>query len=154
MIDHITRAVGKDPLIWEPACGNGNLVNGLKARGFRVVGTDILTGSDFMETRRPCDMILTNPPFSIKEKFLGRCYNLGIPFALLMPITTFDAKDRRELMAQHGIEVVLPSRRVNFETPNHQKNLEAGKKTTSWFYSAWFTHGLNIGRQLTFTDRR
>jgi hypothetical protein len=67
-------------------------------------------------------------------------------------ITTFDAVDRRSLMAEHGVEIILPPRRINFETPNHQKNVAAGKKTSAWFYSAWFTNGLNIGRQLTFTD--
>jgi len=106
-----------------------------------------------MDTRLPdeqWDCITSNPPFSIKEKFLGRCYHLGKPFALLMPITTFDAVDRRQLMDEHGVEVILPPRRVNFETPNHDANKRDGKKTSAWFYSAWFSWGLGIGKQLTF----
>ena len=51
----------------------------------------------------PFNCIITNPPFSIKEKFLARCYQLGKPFALLMPITTFDSRERRKLFHRHGM---------------------------------------------------
>jgi len=141
--------------IWEPACGNGNLVRRFIGEGFYTTGTDILKGDDFMSDRLAddqWDMICTNPPFSIKEKFLGRCYHLGKPFALLMPLTTFDAVDRRQLMKEHGVEVILPPRRINFETPNHAKNVAEGKRTSAWFYSVWITWGLKIGKQLVFTD--
>lgn len=85
---------------------------------------------------------------------MRRCYDLGKPFALLMPITTFDHVGRRHLMKLGGIEVILPSRRIKFETPNHKQRIADGKKPgRAWFYSAWFTWGLNIGQQLTFTDK-
>jgi hypothetical protein len=141
--------------IWEPACGNGNLAKRLREEHYKVSATDIISGHDFMSWRLPADewdCAITNPPFSIKEKFLGRCYHLGKPFALLMPLTTFDAIDRRQLMAEHGVEVILPPRRINFETPNHARNVAEGKRTSAWFYSVWITHGLRIGRQLVFTD--
>lgn len=140
--------------IWEPACGNGNLTKAFSERGYDWVGTDILTGCDFMEGAPPVewDCIITNPPFSIKEKFLGRCYNLGKPFALLLPISVFDSVERRSLFKQFHTEFIFPPRRINFETPNHEANQAAGKKTSAWFYSIWVCYGLNIGRQLTFTD--
>ena len=37
------------------------------------------------------DCIITNPPFSLKQEFLQRCYELGKPFALLLPLTTFES---------------------------------------------------------------
>jgi hypothetical protein len=89
------------------------------------------------------EAIITNPPFSIKEKFLARCYELGYLFALLMPITTFDSRERRKLFHREGIQLILPNGRINFETPN-------GKGSSSWFYTAWFTNGLNLPRQLNF----
>lgn len=140
-------------LIWEPAMGAGNLVKTLGEFGFHVEGTDIISGFDFLSSSLPYfDCIVTNPPYSLKEEFLARCYQLGKPFALLMPLTTFDSVERRTLFAQHGLEVIFPQRRINFETPNHAKNVAAGRRTNSWFYTAWFTHGLNIGKQLVFSD--
>lgn len=153
-LKYLVPFISKDLVVWDSACGNGNLVKGFWELGYTAHGSDILTGDDFMECRgrEKWDCIVTNPPFSIKQKFLGRCYNLGKPFALLMPITTFDSKGRRSLMKEHGVEIIFPPHRINFETPNHEANKAKGKKTSSWFYTAWFTHGFKIGRELTFID--
>lgn len=154
--DWLMPYVSPAKMIWEPAAGNGNLVKRFTEKGYLVTGSDIKTGQDFMEFKlkpEQYDIIITNPPFSIKEKFLGRCYNLAKPFALLMPITSFDSVGRRALMKEHGIEVILPHRRTKFETPNHAARVAAGEKPgTGWFYSAWFTWGLNLGQQLVFLE--
>ena len=117
-------------------------------QGYKVFGSDILNSpfQDFLSYAgfETFDCIVTNPPFSIKEKFLSRCYDLGEPFALLMPITTFDSRERRKLFHRNGVQIVLPNGRVNFETPNN-------KGSSSWFFdTAWFTHGLNLPSQLIF----
>lgn len=130
--------------IWEPACGRGNLVRALCGYDFEVVGTDILTGTDFLTCHVPdCDLLLTNPPYSIKNEWIARCYAIGKPFALLMPLTALETQTRQKLYSRHGLEMVFPSGRVNFETPS-------GRGSGSWFYAAWFTWGLNIGRAMTF----
>ena len=134
----------KDWLIWEPACGKENLVRGLNEEGFAVIKTDILYNHDFL-TWSPgtYDCIITNPPFSLKEKFLERAYNLGKPFAFLLPLTTLEGRTRQALMQMYGVEIILFDRRINFETPD-------GSGGGSWFMTAWFTNGLGIGKELTF----
>lgn len=136
----------KDWLIWECASGKGNLVNALNSEGFLTEGTDILQGFDFLTWHpKHFDCIITNPPFSLKQRFLERCYQLGKPFALLLPLTTFETKKRQELFRKHGLEVIFFDKRINFETPS-------GKGSGSWFASAWFTHGLNIGKEMNFVE--
>ena len=131
--------------IWECACGNGNLVKGLKEHGYAVVGSDILTGRDFLiSPPYYMDCIVTNPPFKYKQQFLERCYELGKPFALLLPLTALETKNRQDLYAKHGIEIIFFDKRINLETPNKVAN------SSAWFATAWFTNGLNIGKQLTF----
>lgn len=133
-----------DWLIWECSSGKGNLVFELNSKGFLTIGTDILTGHDFLTFQpKEFDCIITNPPFSLKQKFLERAYSLGKPFAFLLPLTTFEGKVRQELFKKYGVEVILFDKRINFETPS-------GKGSGSWFATAWFTWGLNIGKQLTF----
>jgi len=130
-------------VIWEPAEGKGNLTRRFKELGFDVIGTDILGGYDFLSWEpAQFDCIVTNPPYSLKDEFLARCYLLSKPFALLLPLTTLEGK-RQRWLAQYGIEIVLLDKRVNFETPS-------GSGSGSWFATAWFTNGLNIGQQLTF----
>lgn len=140
----LIKYLKKDWTIWECAEGNGNLTNGLRNQGFNVKGTDVIKGFDFLEYEpENYDCILTNPPFSLKQKFLERAYRLGKPFAFLLPLTTFETKKRQFLFQKYGLEVIFFDKRINFETND-------SKGAGSWFATAWFTNGLNIGKQLNF----
>lgn len=123
-----------NPKIWESAQGAGNIVSRLKHHDFDVIGTDIMHGFDFLSPLMPTpdfDISVTNPPYSIKDKWLARCYEIGKPFALLMPITALGEQERFKMYREHGIQVLLLPERVNFETPS-------GEGKGAWFYCAWF----------------
>lgn len=136
----------KDWLIWECATGKGNLERGLLEEGYLTIGTDILNGYDFLNYEpKQYDCIITNPPYSIKQQFLQRAYELGKPFAFLLPLTTFETTKRQELFKKYGLEVIFFDKRINFETPS-------GNGSGSWFATAWFTNGLNIGKAMSFTQ--
>lgn len=140
--------IPKDWVIWEPAEGDGNLSRTLREQGYRVVAGDIITGQDFLTSEpNQFDCIVTNPPFSIKQKFLARAYELGKPFAFLLPLTTFETRARQQLFIRHGLEVVMFDKRINFARAG-----EADAAGSAWFATAWFTNGLRIGRQLTFVS--
>jgi hypothetical protein len=135
----------KEWTVWECAAGNGNLVTALKDNGYNAIGSDLRTGNDFLmyEPAEHYDCIITNPPYDLKDEFLHRAYQLNKPFAFLLPLTTFEGKKRQSLFTKHGLEVIMFDKRVNFETPD-------GEGKGSWFMTAWFSNGLNLGRQLTF----
>ena len=142
----------EDWTIWECAAGKGFLADELENKGFEVIATDKYYDADgdiafdfLLDKPVQWDCIITNPPFSLKQKFLERCYGLGTPFALLLPLTTFETIKRQELFKKYGLEVIFMPKRVNFETPNKVE------KSSSWFATAWFTNGLNIGKQMTFS---
>lgn len=134
----------KDIIIWECAEGKGNLTKEFIRHGYQIIATDLLYGYDFLKWQPDnFDCIITNPPYSLKQDFLIRAYSLKKPFAFLLPLTTFETTKRQELFRTHGIEIILFDKRINFETPS-------GKGSGSWFAVAWFTWGLNIGKELTF----
>lgn len=136
----------KNKLVWECACGNGNLIRSI-SKITKCIGTDILTGQDFLTWTPPkFDMIITNPPFSLKQEFLQRCYELRKPFALLLPLTTFETIKRQALFRKYGLEVIFMPKRINFETPHKIQN------SSSWFATAWFTWKLGIGKEITFYE--
>jgi len=136
--------LNKDWLIWECAEGKGNLTKAFEEGGFEVIGTDIRNGKDFMIYQpNEFDCIITNPPYSIKQKFLERAYSLHKPFAFLLPLTTFETAKRQKLFKKYGLEVIFLDKRINFETPS-------GKGSGAWFAVAWFTNGLKIGKELNF----
>jgi len=128
-------------VIWECASGKGNLTKALQKQGFEVLATD--KKQSFLRHSVDCDCIITNPPFSLKQEFLEHAFRLKKPFAFLLPLTTLETPKRQALFKKHGIEIILLDKRINFETPD-------GKGGGSWFATAWFTHGLKIGKELSF----
>ena len=106
------------------------------------LGTDFRDQTAIIRLKQ-ADIVITNPPFSLKQKFLERAYRLGKPFAFLLPLTTFETKKRQVLFKKYGLEVIFFDKRINFKTPS-------GKGSGSWFATAWFTNGLNIGSQINF----
>lgn len=146
----------KDWLIWEPCAGKGNIVKELRDKGFQVYGSDIKNKRDFLKAPRgkladeygfvlrACHAIVTNPPYSLKLEFLERAYAIGKPFAFLMPLFTFEGPKRQGLFREHGIEVIMMDRRIEFEPPPNANPVN--------FAAAWFTWGLRIGQQMTFAE--
>ena len=135
--------VNKRMRIWECAWGTGTLAFHLQKKGYRVVGDselDFLTET-FVEE---WDAIITNPPYSKKDEFLERAYSLGKPFAYLLPLTALEGIRRGKLYSEHGLQLIVPNRRVNFITPNGG--------SSSWFATAWFTWKLYLPQDLMFVE--
>ncbi len=133
--------------IWEPARGEGLLVEALYDSGFEhVVTGDIQTGQNFFDYQpESWDCLVTNPPYSIKFKWIERCYELGKPFALLLPVETLGAKTAQQFFREHGVEVIFLDRRINFKMPNL-----GWEGSGAQFPVAWFTFGLDLGQQMVF----
>jgi DNA modification methylase len=89
------------------------------------------------------DFIVTNPPYKLKDKFLKHCYDLSVPFALLLPLTALGAEKRVKMYAEHGLEVLVPDKRINF--------IYDGSKNSNWFHSAWFCRGV-LPEKLVFAE--
>lgn len=124
-------------VVWEPSAGVGQLANQLYNAGFPTIRSDILDGQDFLtwEPDEHYDVIITNPPYSIKDKFLARAFRLKKPFAFLLPVTALAGKARMALYRTHGLQLLMLNDRINFNTPS-------GVGSGSWFATAWFTWGI------------
>lgn len=117
-LDPLLPFLNPSQRIWEPAAGAGSLVAGMRNRGYTVEASELQQGQDFFQYEPPCwDVLVTNPPYSIKYDWLRRCYALGKPFALLVPVETIGAKQSQRLMERHGFEILLLDKRVNFSMP-------------------------------------
>ncbi len=120
--------------IWEPAAGEGHMVRALEAAGFRVVASEIRAGQDFFRYQPAhFDCIVTNPPYSIKDAWLERCYQLGKPFALLLPMETVGTQAAQRHMERYGAEFNWLNKRVNFIT----NNPDPKKKSNAQFPVYW-----------------
>lgn len=146
-IDPLLPYLNVDWTIWECAAGERFLVNALHDSGFQsLTASDIITGENFFDyAPEYWDCIVTNPPYTLKYRWLERCYQLGKPFALLLPVETLGAKTAQEFFRTCGLEVIFLDKRINFKMPN-----KGWEGSSAQFPVAWFTYGLNIGQQMTF----
>lgn len=96
-------------VIWEPACGNGSMVDVMQRFGYKVIATDIETGTDFLTSPdMECEWVITNPPFSVADKFIEKCIKIGKPFALLLKSQYWHAKKRIGLFRSCPPSFVCP----------------------------------------------
>ena len=81
-------------------------------------------GNDFFTTEPPkdCDLMISNPPFSLQNKILERTFKLiddGLikSFALLLPLSTLETPFRAKLYDRYKdkISIVILKHRVKFK---------------------------------------
>ena len=92
-----------------------NYVVILKSLGYNVNYTHIDEGQDFL-TYKPdfdFDVIISNPPFSIKNQVISKCYEYGKPFCLLLPYTMFFAKSSIQIV-KDNIQFLMIDDRISF----------------------------------------
>jgi hypothetical protein len=90
-------------VIWEPACGTGNIVAVLRQAGHNVIATDLnnrgcpdsLDRIDFLlPVKVDCEAIVTNPPFALAEKFVwDRRHNGPATIDRIQWESPYDAED-------------------------------------------------------------
>lgn len=144
-IKPLLEYINKDWKIWECCSGTGNIVKYFKDNGFNIFGTDLDTGDDFLQSNKnDFDCIITNPPFSLKDKFLDKCFSYQKPFAMLLPLTALEGQFRQSLYRKNNIKIILFNKRINYQG---HKN-----KNSCWFASIWITYKIPLLKQLTFVE--
>lgn len=140
ILPYIPRKVST---IWEcTAIKESRIVKVLKDAGYKVITTHIENGQDFFKYEPSnYDMIITNPPYSLKNKFLKRAYNLKKPFMFLLPLTTLEGIERGEMFGKNGIQMLIPNKRFNFKPE---------KNSGAWFQTSWFCFNCKLSSDLNF----
>ena len=123
-VDIILPYISKDKVIWAPFSEDyHNFADYLREKGYTVVNThfnpETGEGNDFL-THEPdfhFDIILDNPPFKGKTKYVERVISFGKPFALFLPFNSFGDNGIPKLFMEHGLEpqMLIPDKRTEFE---------------------------------------
>ncbi len=129
--------------VWEcTAIKESKIVSVLVDHGYELIASHIADGFDFFKFEPDkYDIIITNPPYSVKDKFLQRAFCLKKPFMFLLPITTLEGVKRSKMFRENGIQLLIPDRRFNFNPK---------VKNGAWFQTSWFTWGLDLDKDLNF----
>jgi len=123
-VDLIIPYLPKDKVIWAPfSKDEHNFAGYLRERGYKVFNTHydpetgeglnflLCTNHDFHY-----DIIVDNPPFKNKTKYVKKAIDLGKPFALFLPFNSFGDNGIPNLFMENGIEpqMLIPDKRTEF----------------------------------------
>lgn len=143
-IKPLLKYIPRNITVWE-CCdfGKSEITRLLKEHGCKVISTD--KEENFFEyiPSENFDMIITNPPYSLKNDFIKRCYEWKKPFALLLPITSLEGIERGKMFRENGIELLILDKRCNFIYDNAKKN--------NWFNTSWFCWNI-LPKSLMFEE--
>ncbi len=124
-VDIIVPYLDKEKVIWAPfSKDEHNFANYLRELGFKVVNTHLEGGADFLtyEPEFHFDMILDNPPFKNKSKFVERAISFGKPFAFFLPLNAFGDNGIPNLFMENNLEpqMLIPDKRTEFENQENR----------------------------------
>ena len=133
--------IPKNQVLWEPFYCDGKSGEILTKLGFEVIHEN----EDFFENNKG-DIIVSNPPFSIKKQVLIKMKELNKPFLLLMPLDTLSRVYFSKLKFDN-IQIIIPNKRIQF---HKFVNGEYVTKNAACFDCAFFCWKLNLNKDITF----
>ena len=133
-------------LIWEPACGTGNIVTVLRAAGHKVIATDLndrgcplsRSGVDFLLFGGPrigCDAIVTNLPFALAAEFVAAALERAPLVAMLMRLAFYESERRTGILENCGLARIHCFRK---RLPMMHRAGWEGRKANSGMAFGWF----------------
>ena len=135
----IAHLIPKDKVIFEGFYGDGNSGKFLKELGFKVESHDV----DFFDDQKfNFDIIISNPPYSIKAKVFKKLAEINKPFMLLVPVSTI-TKQYLKKYFKDKIQIVIPQKRIQFIKDGVQNN-------RCYFDTLWICYKMGLKSEILF----
>ena len=137
--ESIAHLLPKDKILWEPFYGDGKSGKYLSDLGFNVEHHKI---DFFIDPPFDYDILISNPPYSMKPKIFKRLAEIDKPYMMLVPVSTMTKKFLKTYF-HDKIQIVIPKSRIHFV-----KNGEQTK--SSWFDTLWVCYKMNLEKDIIF----
>jgi hypothetical protein len=144
-VEALLRVESLPRRVWEPACGPGSIVKVLRARGHKVVASDVVDYGcedqillDFLKIPLGdvgMECIVTNPPYQLAERFVRQALNFSPLVIMLLRLAFLESVRRTDILEKFGLARIHVFR--NRLPMMHRKNW-AGPKSSSAMPFAWF----------------
>lgn len=129
--------------VWEPGCGDGAIVNVMRAKGFSVFASDIVDRGcprsliqDFLApSKRTADVIVMNPPYLLAQEFVDTALERAPKVAALLRLPFLESGKRKTWFESGPLaRVWISARRL----PMMHRGGWQGKKAGSAVAHGWF----------------
>ena len=113
--DLILPYINQNNILWEPFYGLGHTHNYFNEKGYNIIGEN----TDFFENEKDMhnsDIVVSNPPFSLKYKIISRLVKYNKPFILILPLGSINTLSFRKCFNDNmdDVSIILPKGRINF----------------------------------------
>nr|DAP78896.1 MAG TPA: adenine-specific methyltransferase [Caudoviricetes sp.] len=149
-IEPLLKYVKQSSVVWCPFdTDKSRFVSLLKKHGCKVINTHIENGDDFFDTLGPkCDIIISNPPYSLKTEVLERLFSLEKPFAMLVGVVgLFESKRRFEMFRDNEFEIMYFDKRISY----YQSYFDHKPTANPPFSSVYVCHGV-LPKKIVFEE--
>ena len=108
------QSKGREIIVWCPFdLEESEYVKIFQNEGYQVIHSHIEEGKNFFFYEPDeYDIIISNPPFSIKDDIIKHLYELSKPYAILLPIPALQGQKRFPYL--QGKQALIFDKRVNF----------------------------------------
>ena len=143
--EDIKQYIPSDKLIWEAFYDEkSNSANHLKDLGFNVISGNF----DFFDENKG-DVVVSNPPFSLKKEVFTRLKQFNKPFILLVPSTCLHTKYFTELFKNERIQLIIPATKRHFDKLGGDGEFVKMKDNCS-FYTLYVCWKMDLERDVIF----
>jgi hypothetical protein len=136
----IAQYIPRDKVIWEPFYGDGKSGEFLTELGFNVIHRPI----DFF-THNEGEILVSNPPFSIRCRIIPRLIALDKPFIMLMPVGTITTQYLANAIGDEKLQIIIPRRRIQFFKLEEEKVITTNRCS---FDCAYFCYKMNLPKDI------
>ena len=134
----------KSAIIYDPFFNTGKSKQYLNELGYNNV---IHEKEDFFQNyqNKNYDIILSNPPFSTKQKILKILYELDKPFILILPTSIISKLYVKNIFGDDidKIQYIVPARRLQFEVNGYNQR-------RCCFDCLFFCYKINLKRDIVY----
>lgn len=153
-VEPIVKYIQKGATIWCPFDTEWSAyVQLFKEKGFSVIHSHIDENKNFFFYEpENYDVIISNPPFSIKDDILKRLYELQKPFAILLPLPSLQGQRRFPYMKD--IQYLGFDKRINFYLDGNFSKIQKGVSFASGYFCKDFLPKDLILEELKIYERK
>ncbi len=130
--------IESNKIIYDPFYCNGYVKKEWGKLGFDCINNKV---DAYERTDEYFDYLISNVPFSCKEKVMKLCLSYDKPFIILMPIHSLGGKWIKPYFDK--LQFIIPNKRYNF----YKENLK-DKKSSSWFDTMWICYKINLPKNI------